>query len=165
MMVMEKERENTNELEAAGDETEGLRQENRALTRELESRDAAIIRLEQVLAGKDSEIAALKQALDEVERKLTELGEALAQAVASYKALVVQANPGVLAELITGDTVEAVNESLKNARALVDRVRQEMEAEVLNARIPAGAPQRTPLDLSVLSPREKIQYAIGGHSS
>jgi uncharacterized protein (DUF3084 family) len=165
MKVTEKEQGNNDELEATGDETDSLRQENEALTRELKSRDAAIIRLEQALAGKDSEIAALKQALDEAERKLTDLGKALAQAVAAYKELVVQANPGVLAELITGDTVEEVNESLKNAQALVERVRQEVETEASKIRIPAGAPQRAPLDLSALSPREKIQYAIGGHSS
>jgi len=163
-MVTEKERENANEVEAAGDELD-LKKENEALTRELRSRDAAIARLEQTLAGKDSEIAALKQALNEAERKMADLGEALAQAVAAYKELVVQANPGVLAELITGDTVEEVNESLKNAQALVDRVRQEMEAEASKTRIPAGAPQRAPLDLSALSAREKIQYAIGGRSS
>ena len=162
---MEEEQENANELETTGDELDGLRQENEALTRELKARDAAIIRLEQTLADKESEIIALKQSLAEAERKITDLGEALAQAVASYKALVVQANPGVLAELITGNTVEEVNESLKNAQALVDRVRQEMEAEVSRTRIPAGAPQRAPLDLSALSPREKIQYAIGGSSS
>ena len=77
-------------------------------------------------------------------------------------ALVVQANPGVPAELITGDTIEEVNVSLKNAQAIVDRVRQEMEAEASKTKIPAGAPQRTPPDLSALSPREKIKYAIGG---
>jgi uncharacterized protein (DUF3084 family) len=164
-MVTEKEQGNTDELEATGGKIEKLKQENEALTQELKSRDAAIIRLEQALATKDSEIVALKQALDEAERKLAELGQALAQAVASYKALVVQANPGLLAELITGDTVEEVNESLKNAQTLVERVRQEMEAEASKTRIPAGAPQRAPLDLSALSPREKIQYAIGGHSS
>jgi chromosome segregation ATPase len=165
MMVTERELENTEELGNAGDDSEELKRENEALTRELESRDAAVIRLEQALASKDSEIATLKQALDEAKQKLADLGQALAQAVASYKALVVQANPGVLAELITGDTVEEVNESLKNAQALVDRVRQEMEAEASKTRVPAGAPQRAPLDLSALSPREKIQYAIGGHSS
>jgi chromosome segregation ATPase len=165
MMVTDKEQENAEEVAAAGDEIDELKQENEALTRELKSREALITRLEQALAGKDSEIAALKQALDEAERKLAELGRALPQAVAAYKELVVQANPGVLAELITGNTVEEVNESLKNAQALVDRVRQEMESEISKTRIPAGAPQRAPLDLSALSPREKIQYAIGGHSS
>jgi uncharacterized protein (DUF3084 family) len=165
MKVTEKEQGNSEEFGATGNEIDILKQDNEALSRELKSRDATIIRLEQALAGKDSEIVALKQALDEAERKVADLGKALAQAVASYKALLVQSNPGVLADLITGDTVEEVNESLKNAQALVDRVRQEMEAEASKTRIPAGAPQRTPLDLSALSPREKIQYAIGGHSS
>jgi septal ring factor EnvC (AmiA/AmiB activator) len=163
-MVTNEEKGEMNEIEATGDEIDILKQENEALTRELKSRDAAIMRLEQTLVGKDSEIVALKQALDEAERKIADLGTALAQAVASYKAMVVQANPGVLAELITGDTVEEVNESLKNAQALVERVRQEMEAEASKTRIPAGAPQRAPLDLSALSPREKIQRAIGGSS-
>jgi len=164
-MVTNEEKGEVNEVEAAGDEMEELRQEKEAIARELKSREAAIIRLEQTLAGKDSEINALKQSLEEAEQKLSELGRALAQAVAAYKELIIQANPGVLAELITGDTVEEVNGSLKNARALVDRVRQEMEAEASRARIPAGAPQRVPPDLSALSPREKIQYAIGGSSS
>ncbi len=163
-MVTEKEREEVDEVEATGDGV-NLKQENEALTRELKSRDAAIIGLQQALASKDGEISALKQALAEAERKLAEIGKALPQAVAAYKELVVQANPGVLAELITGDTVEEVSESLKNAQALVERVRQEMEAEASKTRIPAGSPQRAPLDLSALSPREKIQYAIGGHSS
>ena len=163
--MTEKEQGNADEFEATGDEIESLKRENEVLTRELKSRDAEIARLKQGLADKDNETVALKQALDDAERKLTDLGKALAQAVAAYKDMVVQANPGVLAELITGDTVEEVNESLKNAQALVDRVRQEMEAEASKTRIPAGAPQRTKLDLSALSPREKIQYAIGGSSS
>ena len=164
-MVTEKEQEKADEVESGGDELDSLKQENESLARELKSRDATIVRLEQALAGKDSEIAALKQALDEAERKMSELGGALAQAVAAYKELVVQANPGVLAELITGDSIEEVNEALKNAQALVDRVRQEMEAEAAKTRVPAGAPQRAPIDLSSLSAREKIQYAIGGSSS
>ena len=164
-MVTEKEQQNADEIEVNGKELDALKQENEALARDLKSREAQVIRLEQMLAGKDSEIAVLKQSLGEAERKLNELGEALAQAVASYKSLVIEANPGVLAELITGNTVEEVDESLKNARALVERVRQEMEAEVSKTRIPAGAPQRATLDLSNLSPREKIQYAIRGSSS
>ncbi len=163
-MVTEKEREKVDEVEVAGDEFDGLKQENEALSRELKSRDTRILQLEQALADKDGEIADLKQALHEAKQTLDELGKALPQAVAAYKELVVQVNPGVLAELITGDTIEEVNESLKNARALMERVRQEMEAEASKTRIPAGAPQRAPLDLSALSPREKIQYGIGGSS-
>jgi predicted RNase H-like nuclease (RuvC/YqgF family) len=165
MMVTEKEQGKNNEVEADGDESEKLERENESLKREVESRDATIMKLEQALAGKDGETADLKQSLDEAKQALEELGKALPQAVAAYKELVVEANPGVLAELITGETIEEVNESLKNARALMERVRQEIEAEAARTRVPAGAPQRTPLDLSALSAREKIQYAIGGSSS
>jgi septal ring factor EnvC (AmiA/AmiB activator) len=165
MMVTEKEQEKTEDAEEAENRLEDLQQENEYLNRELKSKDATIIRLEQELTGKDNEIAALKQALGESRQTLDELGKALPEAVAAYKEMVVQANPGVLAELITGETIEEVDESMKNAQALVERVRQEMEAEASRTKVPAGAPQRTPLDLSGLSPREKIQYAIRGLTS
>ena len=164
-MVTEKERETTTEEASGGDEAESLKQENERLAREAESRNAAIMKLEQALAAKDGEIVNLKKELDEAERALEEVGKALTQAVAAYKEMVVEANPGVLAELITGGTIEEVNESLKNARALMEKVRQEIESEAAKTRVPAGAPQRTQPDLSGLSAREKIQYAIGGSSS
>jgi len=160
--VADKEEALMAELEATRDELERVKQDKETLTRELESKGATITELEQALAGRESEIVILKQAMVESDEKLTEINNTLAQAVAGYKALVVATNPEVLGELITGDTIEAVNESLENARALVGRVRQGMEEEASRMRVPAGAPQRTPLDLSVLSPREKIQYAIGG---
>ena len=65
-------------------------------------------------------------------------------------------------ELISGDTIESINESLDKAKGLINRVRQGLETEISLGRVPAGAPERRPPDLSALSPREKIQYAIGG---
>ena len=164
-MVTDQEQELIDELEALRKELEGLKQERKSRAAELEAKNVSIVKLEQALAGKDAEIAALKQASTEAEGKVAELESALAQAVAGYKELVIETNPGVLAELITGNTVGEVNESLKNAQALIERVKQEMNSEAAKTRVPAGAPQRTPLDLSALSPREKIQYAIGGFSS
>jgi len=153
------------EMEATRAELEELRREKGVLAGEIEARDSTIARLEQAVAGRDGEIATLKQALADSDKKLSELSNALSQAVASYKEMVIKLNPGVLAELITGDTIEEVDESLKNAQALVERVWQEMEAEASRTTVPAGAPPRAPLDLSALSAREKIQYAIGGFSS
>ncbi len=122
---------------------------------ELAKANARIIELKQEAAG-------LKQALAESEEKLTTISHSLAEAVATYKELVALSNPEVLEELITGDTIEAINESLENAKTLVSRVRQGLEAEITAGKVPAGAPIRTPPDLSALSPREKINYAIGG---
>jgi len=45
----------------------------------------------------------------ESDKKLAELSESLAQAVASYRAMVTEANPGVPDELLTGDTIDAIN--------------------------------------------------------
>ena len=163
--MADKEKGLAGELEAARDELAKLKQEKDTFTGELESRSAAVTELEQVVASRESEIVTLNEAIAESGSKLAEINNTLAQAVASYKDLAVVANPGVLAEMITGDTIETVNESLENARALVDKVKGEMEAEVSRTRVPAGAPQRMPPDLSALSPREKIQYAIGGFSS
>jgi len=129
---------------------------------ELTKANARIIELEQTVASLDSEVANLKQAVAESEEKLTTINQSLAEAIASYKALVAQSTPEVLEELITGDTIEAINESLEKARTMISRVRQGLEAEITAGKVPAGAPIRTPPDLSALSPREKINYSLGG---
>ena len=129
---------------------------------ELTEAGARISGLEQAVADKDSDIAALKQAQDELEGKLSATSETLTEAVASYRALAIQTNPEVMEELVSGDTIEAIEESLKKARSLIDKVKQGLESEISLAKVPAGAPERRSPDLSALSPREKIQYAIGG---
>ena len=122
--------------------------------RELAAKDSRLAELEQAVASRDNEIAALKQSRAELETRLS-------QAVASYRALVVRANPTLPEELVIGDSIEEIDASLASAQVLIDRVRQELGAEIAAAKIPAGAPLRTPLDFSALSPKEKIQYAIG----
>lgn len=132
--------------------TEDERQEPNP-TGEEPSKDERIAELEQALAEKAAEIAALKQSILELELRLS-------QAVAAYRAEVIKANPDVPEELITGETIAEVDASLASAQALVERVRRELEGKVSQARIPVGSPLRTQPDLSILSPKEKIQYAI-----
>jgi len=134
-----------------------------------ESGESRLTELEGLLAQKDEELAKTNDRITELERaaaeseeKLTTMSTSLAEAVASYRAVVTESHPEVLEELITGDSVEAINESLQEAQALVGKVRQGLEAEITLAKIPVGAPERTSPDLSTLSPREKIQYALGG---
>ena len=136
-----------------------------------ESQASKITELESLVAQKgeelteaNSRITELEQAASESVEKFKAISDSLAEALASYKAMVVQANPEVPEELISGDSIESVNESLGKAKAMISQVRQGLEAEIQAAKIPVGAPQRTPPDLSALSPREKIQYGIGGKS-
>ena len=116
----------------------------------------------QIIADKDTEITALRKSETELKEKLAAAGKSLVEAVAGYKSRVLQMNPGITEELINGDTIETVNTSLEKAISLVGRVKKSVEKEISNIRVPAGAPGRRPSDLSGLSPREKIQYAIGG---
>jgi chromosome segregation ATPase len=138
--------------------------EDETLAREVESGRIAISNLEQALTLRDNEIADLKSALNQTKSESEELSGSLERAVTAYKELALQANPGVLAELITGNTIEEINESFKNARDLLDRVRQGIEMETAQTKIPPGAPQRSVPDISLLSPREKIQRALEGSS-
>ena len=140
----------------------GKDEELKAKDARLSQTEARITELEQMIADRDNELVTLKQAIAESDEALADVRSSLAQAVSSYRALVVQANPDIPDELITGDSIEAMDQSLENARALISRVKQGLEAEAAKTRVPAGAPQRTLPDLSALSPREKIQYAIGG---
>jgi uncharacterized coiled-coil protein SlyX len=127
----------------------------------LTEKGSQISELERALVERDEQINTLKQSLAELETKLAELADSRSQALASYRALVVSSNPDLPEELITGESVEEIDRSLASARALIDRVRQRLEMEIAGSRIPAGASLRAPLDLSVLSPQEKIQYAMG----
>ena len=161
-MTDEEIRELKVELESTKAELEGLRAEKENLASELETRGAAITELEQVIADRNREVAALKQAVAKSDEVLTDVRDSLAQAVSSYRALVVQANPDVLDELISGDSVETINQSVEHAQRYIFKVKQGLEAEAARTRVPVGAPQRTTPDLSALSPREKIRYAIGG---
>ncbi len=138
----------TDEGPAADQATQGLAEASRRGTE-----------LEQALIGRESEIAELKQGHASLETRVTDLTRSLAEAVAGYRAIVVEANPGVPAELITGDSVAAIGESLEKAQALVKQVRRGLEADAALSRFPAGAPERASPVLH-LSPREKIEQGI-----
>ena len=119
-------------------------------------------RFEQIVAEKEREIAALKKSEGELKEKLSVVSKSLTAAVIRYKDRVVQLNPEITEELISGDTIEAVDNSLEKAISLIGRVKKSVEKEISHIKVPAGAPGRRITDLSTLSPREKIQYAIGG---
>ncbi len=123
---------------------------------------ARVAELEAALADGAGEIATLKESVIDFEGRLAVVVDSLAEAVARYRAAIVRANPEVVEDLITGDTIDAIDESLVKARYVIDRVTRGLEVETALARIPAGAPERRTPDLSALSSREKIQYAIGG---
>ncbi len=124
---------------------------------------ARITGLEAAVSERDGEIAALKESVVGLEGRLATAVDLLTEAVASYRAALVRANPDVVEGQIMGETIVAIDESLATARHVIDRVKRGLEEETALARVPAGAPERRTPDLSALSSREKIRYAIGGN--
>ena len=99
------------------------------------------------------EAASLRQQLTAAEERLHASAE-------RYRDLVVRTEPALPAELIAGDTVDDIDASVQAARDVVGRVRAHIEAQAQSARVPAGAPPRSGLDVSSLSPEQKIRVGL-----
>ena len=81
-----------------------------------ESEASRAIELESLVASKDEEltkanarITELEQTASESEEKFKAMSNSLAEALVSYKKAVVQVNPEVPEELISGDTIESID--------------------------------------------------------
>ena len=109
--------------------------------------EAKMPQLEQAVLARDNELSALKSSLS--------------GAIAKYRETLLASAPDIPAELVKGVTVEEIDASLEQARAIVSRVRHQLEAQAEAKRVPAGAPPRVAQDLSALTPAEKIAYALG----
>lgn len=129
---------------------------------ELATKEQRIAALEATAAETESDAAKLKQSAAEANTQAENLRQEQRQAAEAYRNVICQANTGIPEELISGQNIAEIDESLAKARALVGKVRQGLEAEAVSFRVPTGAPTRTPPDFSGLSSREKIKYAIGG---
>ena len=89
------------------------------------------------------------------EVRITELQNQLSEAVSKYRDEVLARHPEIPTELVSGDSVEEIDASLEQARAMVDNVRQH-----LVERVPAGAPARQGVDTGSMSPGDKISYGL-----
>ena len=108
----------------------------------------------------EQEISGLKRELAGREEEAEALRRHLARALERYRSLLLSGAPEVPAELVKGETLEALEESFATAKALVERVRREVEARLQHERVPPGSPPRRALDLSGLSPHEKILLGL-----
>jgi len=138
-----------------------------AIKAELEKEKKAKAAAEAALAEKDARIVKLEASLSEARQgseataaELAQVKEANAQAMAKYLDAVRLANPTIPEDIIAGDTIEAIDASVEKAQSIASAVRQSLEAEAKEARVPAGAPPRGEISLEGLTPREKIAAGI-----
>ena len=156
------------------DELTAIQEELAASLGELEQlqvtaadREARAAHLESQLTELDEELA---KARNEAEARaleqaaVTEANEALQKqlqdAAQRYRALALQHSPELPAELVTGETVEEIDQALQQARETVSKVRGHLESQAQAGRVPVGAPTRSGPDLSALSAEEKIRRGL-----
>ncbi|MDD5190480.1 MAG: hypothetical protein PHE50_05495 [Dehalococcoidales bacterium] len=133
--------------------------ENTAIETNMETR---IKELERLVTEREAEINGLKNTNEELRGKLVASQEETVAVVKGYRVLLTSIHPEITPEMISGESIGALNESLGKAQSLMMKVKQTVLKELAQTRIPAGAPGRQPADITGLSPREKINYGIGG---
>jgi chromosome segregation ATPase len=138
---------------AATHESEGaeMRRQLAAARREIGEREAS-------LAGHATELESLRAAVTAAEERAR-------AAAGRYRESVLALEPALPADLVAGDSVETIDESLTRARQTVAQVRQHIEEAEAAQRVPAGAPPRAAPDLSALSPGEKIRAGMAEKSN
>lgn len=108
----------------------------------------------------EPEVEKPKAELAPLHEEISQLRKQLGLAVAKYRLALLARFPEVPEELVSGASVEAVDASLAAARGIVEKVRASLEARAAAERVPAGAPVRALPELTALSPREKIAFAL-----
>lgn len=116
--------------------------------------------LEADLQARDTQIGELKTAAETQDQELTTVTASLESAVGAYKDVVLKANPLIPTDMIQGLTIDEVNASLEKATGLVGQIKEGLEKQGSDEKIPPGAPQRTGPDLSAMTTKEKINYGL-----
>ncbi len=127
---------------------------------------ARLLKLESFLSERDKEITELKNNLvvikSAAEKSAGDVKEretALSKTLTALRLSILQANPQIPEEMLTGGNVEELMVSLEKAGKLVARIKAQPP---VTQGSPAGAPARTGPDTSAMSAREKIVQGLKG---
>jgi len=123
-----------------------LRQEQSQLSASLGEAQAQV-------AARDEELAGLRQEAEALQASLK-------AAASKYRDVLLAGRPDVPPDLVSGETVEEVDQQLDAALRMVAQLRSHLESQAQALRVPTGAPARRAADLSALSPGEKIAYGL-----
>ena len=112
---------------------------------------------DQGTAAGDADDGGATREVEELRAELALRDTAHRLALERLRAALVASDPAVTAELVSGDSVEAIEASFAAARAMANRVRDELRREQA-ASIPAGSAQRSAA--GPRTPLEKIRAGL-----
>jgi septation ring formation regulator EzrA len=158
---------NDEEVTLLQEELAQARAELEGLQTTVADREARAAHLELQLAGVRDELSTAQHDVETRDTELTTLRErsdALESSVRlsaeRYRALALERSPELPEELISGSTVEEIDQAIDRARETVSKVRGHLETHAQATRVPVGAPVRSGPDYSALSAEEKIARGI-----
>jgi len=157
----------SNEDQDIGGELDEARAEIARLTEQLGDADARAqtalaegARLQAEAAAANDAVAAFEADAASLRSMLEDAEQRTRDAASRYRELAVRVEADVPADLIAGDTIEAIDAAIARARELAASVRSHIEAQAQAARVPAGAPQRSAPDISAMTPEQKIRHGL-----
>ena len=128
--------------------------ETLAQLREEQNQLSASLREAQAqLAARDEELAALREQVEALQASLK-------AAASKYRDALLASKPEVPPDLVSGETVEEVDQQLEVGLRMIAQLRSHLESQAQAMRVPTGAPARRAPDLSALSPAEKIVHGL-----
>ena len=148
------------ELEAIKASLEEEKALRAAVELAMEEKDARIVELEAEITQVTETLNGKTVEMEEATTKLSNVSSVLGDAVSKYLEVTRTSNPAVPADIITGDTIEEINQSLDKGRSIVATVKKTIETEAAAGTVPAGAPERGEVGLEGMTAREKISAGI-----
>ena len=136
--------------------------ETKAVAREAESAElrGGLMTVRQEAAEREALVADQAAQMEALQASAADAEARASAGALRYREMVLAAEPDLPPDLVGGDSVDAVDESLARARQTVAQVRQRLEQQAQALRIPPGAPARTGPDLAGLSATEKIRLGL-----
>jgi len=122
--------------------------------------EGQLAQLRDELAQAQGEVAARDEELVGLRERAESLQTQVQGAAQRYRELALEHAPELPAELVTGGTVDEVEQALQRARETVSKVRGHLESQAQAGRVPVGSPPRSGPDLSSLSTEEKIRIGL-----
>ena len=108
----------------------------------------------ETLTAQAAEAETTKSALAEAQANI-------GQATEAARAAIIAANPLIPADLIKGDSIAQINDSLAAAQAIVARLAEASKAgPKYTMGFFTGGNQRPPIDTSGMTPAQKIAYGL-----
>jgi chromosome segregation ATPase len=124
------------------------------------TRVAEVAELRRIVAAREESLATQTVELEDLRAAIGEAQTATREAVQRVRQAILDREPELPHELVTGESVADLDAAVLQARQTVAQVRQHLEQQAQSLRVPAGAPVRTAPDTSAMTAAEKIRAGL-----